>query len=81
MWAVAYWLIGAVMTPTDGVYFSLSAVTTVGLGDVSLAREWKLLGPLESLGGMLVFGLSTAFLFAVLQREGAWIRSRESSPD
>jgi hypothetical protein len=29
---------------------------------------WKLLGPLEAADGMLLFGVSTATIFAVMQR-------------
>jgi hypothetical protein len=43
-------------------------VTTLGSSVVELGDRWKLMGPLEAIGGMLVFGLSTAFLFAVMLR-------------
>jgi hypothetical protein len=29
---------------------------------------WQLMGPLEALNGMLLFGLTTAFMFAVIQK-------------
>jgi hypothetical protein len=41
--------------------------TTSG-SDIVLPARWKLLGPLEAVCGMLMFGLSTAFIFAVIQR-------------
>jgi voltage-gated potassium channel len=49
-------------------YFSLASFTTVGSGDVSLAPEWRSFGPLESLTGVLMCGLSASFLFAVVTR-------------
>ena len=52
------------------IYFSLQMATTLGPDVVQLADQWKLMGPLEGISGMLMFGLSTAFLFAVMQR--AW---------
>jgi hypothetical protein len=33
-----------------------------------MSPSWKLLGPLETANGMLLFGVSTAMIFAVIQR-------------
>jgi hypothetical protein len=33
-----------------------------------LPREWRLLGPVEGLTGILMCGLSTGFFFAVVAR-------------
>ena len=53
-----------------GAAFDHSAVnyTTLGYGDVVMSTSWKLLGPLESANGMLMFGVSTAMVFAIIQR-------------
>jgi hypothetical protein len=40
----------------------------VGSGEVVLSLRWKLLGPLEAAAGLLMFGVSTALIFAVIQR-------------
>jgi hypothetical protein len=32
-----------------------------------LAQHWQLMGAIEALKGMMLFGLSTTFLFAVLR--------------
>jgi hypothetical protein len=50
------------------VFFSLQMITTLGADVVFVDTRWKLMGPLEAMSGMLLFGLSTAFLLAVLQR-------------
>ena len=42
--------------------------TTLGYGDLIMTPSWKLLGPMEAADGMLMFGVSTAILFAVIQR-------------
>jgi hypothetical protein len=42
--------------------------TSLGYGDVIMSASWKLLGPLETADGMLMFGVSTAMLFAIIQR-------------
>ena len=40
--------------------------TTLGYGDVVMSPAWRLLGPMEAADGMLMFGLSTALIFAVI---------------
>lgn len=52
----------------EAVYFSLVSFTTLGYGDVVLASEWRILGPMEAMAGVTVIGLTTALLFAVVQR-------------
>jgi len=49
-------------------YHSAVNYTSLGYGDVGMSSSWKLLGPLETADGMLMFGVSTAMLFAVIQR-------------
>jgi len=46
------------------LYFSIVSYTTIGYGDVVLPQTWRLLGGIEGLSGVLLCGLSTAFLFA-----------------
>jgi voltage-gated potassium channel len=47
-------------------YFSASSYATVGYGDVVLPSNWRLLGPLESMVGMLMSGVSIGLLFAAV---------------
>src|SRR5215467_8189384 len=49
-------------------YFSASSYATVGYGDVVLPSNWRLLGPLESMTGVLMCGLSVGILFALVTR-------------
>jgi hypothetical protein len=53
-----------------GAAFDHSAVnyTTLGYGNVVMTASWRLLGPLEAADGMLMFGVTTAMIFAVIQR-------------
>jgi voltage-gated potassium channel len=46
-------------------YFSASSYSTVGYGDIVLPRVWRLLGPVESVTGVLMCGISVSCLFAV----------------
>jgi hypothetical protein len=58
---------GAVGDISTAIYSSAGSYTTTG-SDIVLPPRWKLLGPLEAVAGMLMFGLTTAFIFAVIQR-------------
>ena|SRR5258708_15564372 len=49
-------------------YFSAASYATVGYGDVILPQPWRTLGPLESIIGVLMCGLSASFLFAIVTR-------------
>ncbi len=53
-------------TCESAFYFSASTYATVGSGDVALPSKWRLLGPLESMVGMLMAGLSVGLLFAAV---------------
>lgn len=49
-------------------YFSATSYSTVGYGDVVLPQVWRLLGPVESVSGVLMSGISVSALFAILLR-------------
>ncbi len=68
IWGVFYLWRGCLPNAEAAFYFSGSTYTTLGYGDVVLARPWRLLGPLESLMGVLMCGLSTGFFFLILSR-------------
>ncbi len=67
LWAFALDICGAVGDISAAMYSSAGSYTTSG-SDVVLPPRWKLMGPFEAVTGMLMFGLSTAFIFAVIQR-------------
>ena len=68
IWAVAYRFLGALPDNRAAMLYSLSAMTTYGHANLFLKDRWQLMGALEALDGMLLFGLTTAFLFAMIQR-------------
>jgi voltage-gated potassium channel len=49
-------------------YFSASSYSTVGYGDLVLPRVWRDLGPVESITGVLMCGMSVSALFAIAHR-------------
>jgi hypothetical protein len=68
IWAAAYRFLGALPDNRSAMLYSLSAMTTYGHANLYLKDHWQLMGALEALDGMLLFGLTTAFLFAMIQR-------------
>ena len=42
-------------------------MSTRGASGLTLQRPWQMMGPLEAVDGMLLFGVSTAYLFSVMQ--------------
>jgi hypothetical protein len=66
-WAAAYLAVGARPDFASAMLYSLSAMTSYGHANVYLAEHWQLMGALEALNGMMLFGLTTAFLASVLQ--------------
>jgi voltage-gated potassium channel len=49
-------------------YFSASSYSTVGYGDLILPSNWRLLGPIEAVTGVLMSGISVCVLFALVTR-------------
>jgi hypothetical protein len=68
VWALAFVLCGQFSHLSSALYHSAENYTTLGYGDVVMTPAWRLLGPLEAADGMLMFGVSTAVLLAVIQR-------------
>ncbi len=68
IWAVLFLVCGEFSNFGTAYYHSAVNYTTLGYGDVSMTPAWRMLGPLEAANGMLMFGVSTAIIFAVMQR-------------
>lgn len=67
VWSFAYRMVGAAPPGTDLLYFAFVNYTTLGYGDVTPVERWHLLGPMTAMNGVLLFGWSTAVIFAVLR--------------
>ena len=68
LWAVLFVLCDEFPELGTAYYHSAVNYTTLGYGDLLLTPAWRLLGPLEATNGALMFGLSAAMVFAVVQR-------------
>ena len=67
VWAFLYWLLGALPDGKSAVLYSLSAMTTYGHENYYLADHWRLMGALEALNGVILVGLTTAFLYSIIR--------------
>jgi hypothetical protein len=68
VWAFCYAWQGAMPDLTTAAYFSAVTYTTTGYGDLVLPEEWRLVGGVEALTGILMCGLSTGLFFAVFTK-------------
>src|SRR6201996_1221111 len=68
LWAFLLMLCGEFREFGSAYYHSAVNYTTLGYGDVIMTSSWNLLGPLEAADGAMMFGVSTAMIFAVIAR-------------
>jgi len=67
IWAAAYLWLGALDSPIDALLYSIDSMSTRGASGLTLQRHWRIMGALEAVDGMLLFGVSAAYIFAVMQ--------------
>lgn len=67
-WAAIFLFIGEFQNFEAALYFSAVTATTLGYGDLTLSEQWRILGPFEAMGGLILFGTSTAYLLQVMRR-------------
>jgi hypothetical protein len=87
LWGLVFSTCGEFSQLSRAVYHSGMNYTTLGDSDKVMSPSWRLLAPLEAANGMLMFGVSTAMLFAIVLRLietkfiiGAPGPSREAAP-
>ena len=66
-WALLYLALNTIESLEEAAYFSMETFSTLGFGDIILAKHWRLLSSFEAANGMLMFGWSTALVFAAVQ--------------
>lgn len=77
VWALYYSGRGAMADVQSALYFSAVTYTTTGYGDLVLPEQWRLVGGVEALTGILMCGWSTGFFFAVVSRMYRSLPDRE----
>lgn len=67
-WGLFYVWVDAMPGWQPALYFSAVTYTTTGYGDLVLPQQWRLVGAVEALTGILMCGWSTGFFFAVVNQ-------------
>ena len=52
----------------EALYFSTISYAAIGYGDLHLPQQWRLLGAIEGVNGVILLGWSTAFFVNLLMR-------------
>ena len=68
IWGTLFIWLGEFSELYEAVYHSAVNFSSLGYGDVVMSKRWKLLGPLEAANGVLMFGMTSAALMAILQQ-------------
>jgi hypothetical protein len=66
--AAAYRVVGALPDNRSAMLYSLSAITGYGHAQIFLDPHWQMMGALEALNGIILFGLTLTFLLTIIQQ-------------
>jgi hypothetical protein len=81
-WAWLYQLLGAFEDFEAAMYFSGVTFTSLGYGDVVLDGRMRLLAPLQAANGLMMYGITTALFFAIVQQAlSKWAATRDPHLD
>jgi hypothetical protein len=67
IWGVLFIFLGEFNAVYEAIYHSAVNFTSLGYGDVVMSARWKLMGPLEAVNGILMLGMTSAGLVAIMQ--------------
>ena len=77
-WAWLYGMLGAFQDFETAMYFSGVTFTSLGYGDVVLDGRVRLLAPLQAANGLMMYGITTALFFAIVQQSlTKWAAARD----
>lgn len=79
LWALAYWGLGALDSVRDASVYALATMTTFDVVGVTVPARFQMLSALQAVNGVLLFGISTAFLFAVIQVQWRLLSNRHET--
>jgi voltage-gated potassium channel Kch len=80
LWALFYTWKKGMPDLQSALYFSSVTYTTTGYGDLVLPKEWRLVGGVEALTGILMCGWSTGFFFAIVSRIHLTMKQTAAGP-
>ncbi len=68
LWAEVFRGCGEFEDFSSAFYHSMVNFSSLGYGDIVMSEKWRLLGSLEAVNGILMFGISTAVFYAIIRR-------------
>ena len=68
LYAFVYLAIGAVEGLREAVYYSTITYGAIGFSDTAMAPQWRLVGAIEGINGIILIGWSTAFFVTLIAR-------------
>ena len=77
LWALTFWWVGALPDFEHSLYFALVCYSTLGLGDIVLPEQWRILSGMTAANGFLSFGIVTALMIETLRH----VRFAHGSPN
>jgi len=80
IWGLVYAAFDAIHGLANAFYFSAVTYTTTGYGDLTLPEEWRVVGGIEALTGILMCGLSTGLFFGVFARVAGVMAPHSPAP-
>lgn len=79
LWGLAYWGLGAFDSLQDASIYALATMTTFEIPGLTVPARFLMLSALQAVNGVLLFGISTAFLFAVIQVQWKLLSDRRET--
>ncbi len=67
IWGALFLWVGEFTEFSEAVYHSAVNYASLGYGDIVMSKNWKLLGPLEAVNGVLMCGMTAGVLMGILQ--------------
>ena len=68
LWGGLFVILGEFAELSDAVYHSAVNFASLGYGDIVMSKDWRLLGALEAINGVLMLGMTAAALMVILQK-------------
>jgi hypothetical protein len=66
LWGVTFVALNEFTEIHEAIYHSMVNFSSLGYGDIVMSKRWKMLGPLEAVNGVLMLGMTSAALMAIL---------------
>lgn len=80
-WAACYHWSGCFADFATSFYYSATSYSTVGYGDVIPRDPWRIVGAIEAVTGILMFGWSTGVLFSVVNHlQARFTNTHDAAP-